>query len=265
MPIIETHELTRKFGAFTAVDALNLGVEPGETFALLGPNGAGKSTVIKMLTTLLPMSAGEAFIRGFNVRTQPGKVRRVIGYVPQLISVDGTLSAMENLLLFARLYDMPGREARKRVNESLAFMGLGEVAKKPVREFSGGMIRRLEIAQSMLHRPAVLFLDEPTSGLDPIARKAVWEKLVELKKLYMTTILLTTHLMDEAQHLCSRVAFMSRGRLVAQGSPGELVKALGKPDATLEDAFIQYTSESLAEGQDYQAVARERRTEKRLG
>ncbi len=209
MVIVETKKLTRKFGSSIAVDSLDLNIEAGEAFALLGPNGAGKTTAIKMLTTLLPATSGEALICGFNIRTQPNKVRNVIGYVPQMLSVDGALTGMENLLLFARLYDIPSKECKPRVLDSLAFMGLDDAAKKPVHEYSGGMIRRLEIAQSMLHRPPVLFLDEPTVGLDPIACKTVWDHILQLKKEYNTTILMTTHLMDEADHLCNRIAFMS--------------------------------------------------------
>jgi len=209
MVIVETKKLTRKFGSSIAVDSLDLNIEAGEAFALLGPNGAGKTTAIKMLTTLLPATSGEALICGFNIRTQPNKVRNVIGYVPQMLSVDGALTGMENLLLFARLYDIPSKECKPRVLDSLAFMGLDDAAKKPVHEYSGGMIRRLEITQSMLHRPPVLFLDEPTVGLDPIACKTVWDHILQLKKEYNTTILMTTHLMDEADHLCNRIAFMS--------------------------------------------------------
>lgn len=265
MAILETKKLTRKYGSYKAVDSLDISIEAGEAFALLGPNGAGKTTAIKMLTTLLPITSGEAFICGFNVTTHPNKVRRVIGYVPQMISVDGALTGMENLLLFARLYDIPLKECKPRALDSLAFMGLGDAAKKPVHEYSGGMIRRLEIAQSMLHRPPVLFLDEPTVGLDPIACKTVWEHIQQLKKEYNTTILMTTHIMEEADQLCNRVAFLSRGKLVASGTAQELKNSIGKPNSTLEDAFIHYTSETLSEESNYSNISRERKTAKRLG
>jgi len=150
MAIIETKKLTRKFGSFKAVDSLDMTIEAGEAFALLGPNGAGKTTAIKMLTTLLPVTSGEAFICGFNIITQPNKVRRVIGYLPQMLSADGTLTGMENLMLFARLYHNPSKECKPRVLDSLAFMGLIDSAKKPVREYSGGMIRRLNIFNDYL-------------------------------------------------------------------------------------------------------------------
>lgn len=265
MAIIETKKLTRKFGTTTVVDSIDLIIEKGDAFALLGPNGAGKTTIIKMLTTLLPITSGEAFLKGFNVSTQPNKVREIIGYVPQMISVDGTLTGMENLLLFAKLYDIPAKECKTRVNEALEFMGLSDAAQKPVRVYSGGMIRRLEIAQSMLHRPAILFLDEPTVGLDPIARKTVWEHILLLKKEYKTTILLTTHLMEEADHLCNRIALLSRGKLVASGSPEELKNSLNKKNATLEDAFIYYTSETISEENEFKNIVRERKTNQRLG
>jgi ABC-2 type transport system ATP-binding protein len=263
--MIETKKLTRKFGAYTVVDTLDLMIEAGEAFALLGPNGAGKTTTIKMLTTLLPITSGSAFINGFNVATEPNKVRGVIGYVPQMLSVDGTLTGMENLMLFARLYDIPSKECKPRALDSLAFMGLADAAHKPVHEYSGGMIRRLEIAQSMLHRPPVLFLDEPTVGLDPIACKTVWDHLLQLKKEYNTTILMTTHIMDEADHLCNRIAFMSQGKVVASGTPSELKDSMNKPGSSLEDAFIHYTSETLSGVNNFSNVSRERKTAERLG
>jgi ABC-2 type transport system ATP-binding protein len=265
MDIVETKKLTRKFGSSTVVDSLDLNIEAGETFALLGPNGAGKSTVIKMLTTLLPITSGEAFICGFNVATQANKVRELIGYVPQMLSVDGALTGMENLLLFAGLYDIPRKECKPRALESLAFMGLTDVAHKPVHQYSGGMVRRLEIAQSMLHHPPVLFLDEPTVGLDPLACQTVWEHIVQLKKEYDTTILMTTHLMEEADHYCNRVAFLSRGKLVASGKPQDLKDSIKKPGARLEDAFLYYTSETSANGNDFGNIASGRKTEARLG
>ncbi|HVZ97755.1 MAG TPA: ATP-binding cassette domain-containing protein, partial [Chitinophagaceae bacterium] len=165
--LLETKNLTRSFGGFTAVDNINLHVEEGEIFALLGPNGAGKSTLIKMLTTLLPPTSGDAFIDGHSISNEADKIRRIIGYVPQMLSADGSLTGYENLFLFAKLYDIPAKEAKRRAKESIEFMELQPFAHKLVRTYSGGMIRRLEIAQSMLHTPKILFLDEPTTGLDP--------------------------------------------------------------------------------------------------
>ena len=160
LAILETEKLTRRFGTLTAVDALTFSVDAGEMFGLLGPNGAGKTTAIKMLTTLLPPTSGEARVAGFDISRQAASVRRMIGYVPQALSVDGSLTGYENLLIFAKLYDIPRKERKTRLRDALAFMGLSDAADKLVREYSGGMIRRLEIAQSTLHRPPVLFLDD---------------------------------------------------------------------------------------------------------
>ncbi len=264
MSILEIHELTRHFGEFTAVDSLTLSVESGEVFGLLGPNGAGKSTAIKMLITLLKPSAGSASIAGLDIVRDAPRVRAIIGYVPQMLSVDGTLTAEENLRVFARLYGISRRERESRINDSLEFMGLADVANKLVREYSGGMIRRLEIAQAMLHRPRVLFLDEPTVGLDPIAREAVWGHIEDLRNRYGTTILLTTHYMDEAESLCRRVAFMHLGKLAAIGAPDELKAALGR-GATLDDVFAHYTGAEIETGGSYRDTSRTRRVPSRLG
>ncbi|MFH0962573.1 MAG: ATP-binding cassette domain-containing protein [Planctomycetota bacterium] len=263
--IVEADALTRRFGSLTAVDELTLSVEAGEVFGLLGPNGAGKTTAIKMLITLLPPSAGAARVAGLDVVHQSASVRRLIGYVPQMISADGTLTGYENLLIFAKLYDLPRRERRRLVREALAFMGLTEAADKLVRYYSGGMIRRLEIAQSTLHRPEVLFLDEPTLGLDPVARQAVWQHIQQLRDDFGTTIFLTTHYMEEAERLCGRVAIMQLGKMVALGTPGELKGVLGTPDATLNDVFAHYTGGGLESGGSLREVARARRIGRRLG
>lgn len=265
--ILETHDLTRQFGKFTAVDKLNISIAQGEIFALLGPNGAGKTTAIKMLTTLLPPTSGDATINGFSITHAASHVRANIGYVPQMLSIDGALTGYENLLLFAKLYDLPRADRKKRIEDSLEFMGLTDASRKLAREYSGGMIRRLEIAQSMMHRPPVLFLDEPTVGLDPIARKIVWDHIVDLQKEFGTTILLTTHLMEEADVLCNRVAFLSRGKLAAIGTPDDLKNSMKDKDATLEDVFIYYASESLDTGSksDYRAIRRERKNAARVG
>jgi len=266
LSIIETRKLTRIYGTLVAVDGLTLSIEPGEIFGLLGPNGAGKSTTIKMLTSLLPPTSGQARVAGYDLASprDRARLRSVIGYVPQLISVDGALTGYENLLIFARLYDIPRRESIDRVRAMLDFMGLGEAADTLVRKYSGGMIRRLEIAQALLHHPHVLFLDEPTVGLDPVARKTVWERIEELRALYKTTILLTTHYMEEADHLCDRVAIMHLGKVVVTGTPAELKASIGK-DATLDDVFAHYTGESLASGGDYRDTRRTRHAARRLG
>jgi ABC-2 type transport system ATP-binding protein len=263
--VLETEGLTRRFGPLTAVDALTISVEAGEVFALLGANGAGKTVTMKMLTTLLRPSAGNARVAGFDIVHHAAAVRRVIGYVPQLVSADGALTGYENLLIFAKLYDVPRAEREGRIREALTFMGLAEVRDKLVREYSGGMVRRLEIAESMLHRPPVLFLDEPTVGLDPVAREAVWERVADLRSRYGTTIVFTTHLMDEADHLCTRLAIMHRGRIVASGTPRELKAAVGGAETTMDDVFIHYAGAEVESGGTYREIAQARRTAKRLG
>lgn len=264
--ILQTQNLTRRYGTLVAVDHLNLALEEGEVFGLLGPNGAGKSTTLKMLTTLLPPNEGNAWVAGFDIRRQAAQVRRMIGYVPQLISADGALSAYENLLIAAKLYDIPRGERERRIVEALEFMGLHEVADRLVREFSGGMIRRLEIAQAILHRPRLLFLDEPTVGLDPVARHLVWDYIRQIRQNLGTTILLTTHLMDEADVLCDRVGIMHLGRLVACDAPQALRVAIGKPEATLDEVFIYFTGNQLQNtAGGYREAVRTRRVARRLG
>ena len=233
---IDVFELTKRFGELTAVDRATFTVAQGEIFGLIGPNGAGKSTLIKMLTTLLPPTSGRATVAGHDIIRQPAQVRRRIGYVPQLLSADGSLTGRENLLVSARLYGLPRAERPRRIAEALAVMGLGEAADHLVQRYSGGMIRRLEIAQSMLHDPAVLFMDEPTVGLDPIARETVWRHIGQLKKASDTTMLVTTHYMTEADELCDRIALIAGGRIVAADTPAALKAAVG-PDATLDDVF----------------------------
>ncbi|WP_309225772.1 ATP-binding cassette domain-containing protein [Sphaerospermopsis sp. LEGE 08334] len=263
--ILQTLELTRRFDNFTAVDGLNISVTSGEVFGLLGPNGAGKSTVIKMLTTLLPVSSGKAYLAGYDVTRQPDAVRRVIGYVPQALSADGTLTGYENLLIFAKLYDLPTRRRQQQIKDVLEFMGLEDAAHRLVRNYSGGMIRKLEIAQAILHQPQILFLDEPTVGLDPVARSQVWQLMEQLRIEYGTTIFLTTHFLEEADTLCHRVVIMNQGKEIITGSPSELKAAIAKPDATLDDVFIHYAGNQLVSGVSYSETARTRRTSQRLG
>ncbi|MEU0560271.1 ATP-binding cassette domain-containing protein [Dactylosporangium maewongense] len=262
---METRGLTRRFGELLAVDHLDLLVPQGMVFGLLGRNGAGKTTTIKMLTTLLAPTEGTARIAGFDIGTQPARVRRLVGYVPQLLSADGALTALENLLVFARLYHIPRAQRRTRIDAALASVGLQDAAHKLVRDFSGGMIRRLEIVQSMLHRPAVLFLDEPTIGLDPVARHGIWEQLRNLIAQEGTTLFLTTHDMEEADELCGQVAIMHRGTVVVHGTPEELKARLGA-HANLDDVFVAYSAatEETEEGA-LRDVQRTRRTARRLG
>jgi ABC-2 type transport system ATP-binding protein len=232
--------LTKRYGTVRAVDAISLSVPACGIFGLLGRNGAGKSTTIKMLTTLLPPTSGTARVAGFDVVRQPVDVRRHIGYVPQMPSADVDLTGYENLLIFAKLYVVPRPLRAGRIDDALSFMGLQEHRNTLVGRYSGGLRRRLEIAQSMLHHPQVLFLDEPTEGLDPVARHAVWDRLQALPAQLGTTIVLTTHYMDEAQALCDRVCFLNHGSIAAQGTPGELMATAG-PGATLDDVFLRVT------------------------
>jgi ABC-2 type transport system ATP-binding protein len=265
MAILTTEHLTRRFKELTAVDDLTISVNQGEIFGLLGPNGAGKSTVIKMITTLLPPTSGCASIGGFDVVHNASNVRRLIGYVPQILSADGTLTGRENLMIFAKLYDIPKSERAPRIDESLEFMGLTDASDKLVKNYSGGMIRRLEIAQAMLHHPKVLFLDEPTIGLDPVGRKAVWDHIQKLCSDFDTTIFLTTHYMEEADKLCSRVAIMHLGKLAVIGVPADLKASLNKENVTLDDVFVYYTGGDLESGGSYREASMTRQTARRLG
>lgn len=259
---IEVIELTHRYNAFLAVDHISFKVQTGTIFGLIGPNGAGKSTTIKMLTTLLPITSGKAFIHGHSIIDHPALVRQSIGYVPQLLSADGDLTGYENLMLSAKLYAIARSERQARIQEVVDFMNLNEVIDKLVHDYSGGMIRRLEIAQALIHRPHVLILDEPSVGLDPAARKNMWKHIQELNQRLGMTILMTTHDMDEADALCDIVALMHRGELVTMDTPQNLKAALGT-QATLDDVFIVHTGSSLqdkGENGGYSHVKETRRT-----
>lgn len=264
MFILKTDSLTKNFGTLTAVDGLNISVEAGEVFGLVGPNGAGKTTVVKMLTTLLPPTRGTASVAGFDIRKNAGEVRHRIGYVPQLISADGSLTGYENLLIFSKLYDIPRAERKQRIVAALEFMGLSQAADKLVRHYSGGMIRRLEVAQAMLHRPSVLFLDEPTVGLDPVARRAVWDHLRKLRSEFGTTIFVTTHYMDEADEMCDHLAVMHSGKMAIVGTPSDLKASIGGDGATLDDVFAHYTGYEIDMGGGYREASRIRCAARRL-
>ena len=244
-PIVEARALTRKFGPVVAVDHVSFSIAPGEVFALIGPNGAGKSTLMKMFTTLLPPTSGQAIIAGLDVARSPQQVRGRIGYVPQILSADGELTGRENMMLSARLYLIPGAERARRVAAALAMMGLEEAKDRLVQTYSGGMARRLEIAQSTLHRPAVLFMDEPTVGLDPGGRRAVWEHVETLRAQIGAAVVFSTHYMDEAEEVCDRLALIAGGKVAAIGTPNELKAKLGG-DASLDDVFTQLTGTRIA-------------------
>ncbi|HTS18429.1 MAG TPA: ATP-binding cassette domain-containing protein [Verrucomicrobiae bacterium] len=219
---VEVQNLTKRFGDFCAVDKLTFNVEHGEIFGLLGPNGAGKSTLIRMLTTLVPPTSGTARILGFDIVGDPNHVRQSIGVIPQAMTSDLDLSADENMSIFAKLYGISREHRRKTIPELLKAVDLDQWSDKPVKMFSGGMRRRLEIARGLVHEPKLFFLDEPTTGLDPVSRVAVWEMLARLKRERDLTILVTTHYMDEADKLCDRIAIIDHGKLVALDSPLKL-------------------------------------------
>ena len=262
--VVKTLALPRSVGSLTAVDRLSIQVFGGEVFGLLGPNGAGKTTTIKMLTTLLPLTSGTAEVAGFDIVRHPTEVRRAIGYIPQLISVDAQVTGYENLWVFSRLYRIPRDEREKRIRDALEFMGLSAYADVLVRNYSGGMIRRLEIAQALMHRPRVLFMDEPTVGLDPLARDTVWEQIDRVRTTYGTSVVLTTHYMEEADQLCDRVGILHRGKLQALDRPAALKASLGRPGATLEDVFVHYAGEENELGGSYRETGRTRRAAVRL-
>jgi ABC-2 type transport system ATP-binding protein len=261
---ISIADLTKTYGQACALDHLSLEVPAQSIFGLLGPNGAGKSTVIKILTTLLNADSGHATVAGFDVAADPVEVRKRIGYVPQMLSADGALTALENLTLSASLYGLRGALRAERIAEALAFSGLETVAGNLVKTYSGGMIRRLEIAQATMHRPEVMFLDEPTIGLDPVARRTVWERLLALKASSGMTILITTHDMEEADYLCDRLAILHQGRLAVEGAPSELKRAIG-PEATLSDVFVAHSGVVIEHGGHFRDVQETRGTAQRLG
>jgi ABC-2 type transport system ATP-binding protein len=268
-PAVLVDDLVVRFGELTAVGGVSFAVAPGEVFGLLGPNGAGKTTIIRVLTTLLAPSEGRALVAGFDVRNDSLAVRTSIGYIPQAISVDGALTAYENLDFYGRVTGVPRRERRERIAETIETMELEHMLDRLARTLSGGMLRRLEIASALLNRPAVLFLDEPTVGLDPSARRMVWERLDALGKLAGTTIVVTTHMMEEAEQHCDRLAVIDRGRLVEQGQPAELLER--HQTESLEEVFIAVTGRPIGvedEGDEegrLSDVRAQRRVARRLG
>ena len=222
MADIEVDNIVKRFGDFEAVKGLSFEVAHGEVFGLLGPNGAGKSTLIRMLTTLVPPTSGTARVGGFDVVKEQNQVRLCIGVIPQAMTSDLDLSAWENMTVFAKFYGLPRAKRKKMIAELLEEVDLTQWADKPVKMFSGGMRRRLEIARGLVHEPRIFFLDEPTTGLDPVSRVAVWEMLSRLKRERDLTILVTTHYMDEADKLCDRIAIVDHGKLAALDSPLKL-------------------------------------------
>ncbi len=226
MAIIETYNIVKKFGEFTAVDGVNLQIEAGECFGLLGPNGAGKTTLIKMITAVSPITAGQAYVAELNVIREPRRIKALIGVVPQEDNLDPDFSVVKNLTVFARYFNIPPAEAKRQALTNLEHFELSHRQDAKVSELSGGMKRRLLIARALINQPRIIVLDEPTVGLDPQTRHMLWQKLATLKG-QGTTQLLTTQNMEEAATLCDRLAIMNEGRIVASGVPSEMIAEYG--------------------------------------
>lgn len=241
--MIEVTNLTKKFGDFTAVNDISFKVNDGEIFAFLGPNGAGKSTTIKILTTLLHPTHGKVSLNGNDPVHHPDKARRSFGIVFQDPSLDDDLTAFENMEFHGVLYDVPYPTRAERIPQLLKFVDLWERRDSLVKEFSGGMKRRLEIARGLLHHPKIIFLDEPTLGLDPQTRNHMWSYLRELNKTEKTTIFFTTHYMEEADRIAERIAIIDHGKIIASGTSAELKQQTGK--STLEDTFLALTGKTI--------------------
>ena len=222
-PLVLARNLRKTFGSFTAVDGIDFEVRAGEAFGFLGPNGAGKTSTMKMIACASPVTGGELRVFGMDPRTEASAIKARLGVVPQADNLDLELTVRENLLMYARYFDIPSRAARARTEELLAFVQLAERGDSQVEPLSGGMKRRLTIARALVNEPDLILLDEPTTGLDPQARHLIWERLYRLKK-DGATLLLTTHYMDEAEQLCDRLIVMDKGRIVAEGSPRELIE-----------------------------------------
>jgi len=249
MKAIDVNDLSKIYkGAIKAIDHLSFDVDEGNIFGFLGPNGAGKSTTIKILVTLTRPTQGSAHLFNVDVLKEPSKIREMIGYVPQELSADGALTGYENLLLSAKLYNIPPSDRQLRIEKILTMMDLSQRAHSLVDTYSGGMVRRLEIGQAMLHHPRLLFLDEPTIGLDPGGRKLVWEHIRKLNTEEQMTIFLTTHYMEEAEELCNHIGIIDNGTLSIVGSPQELKEKVGVGTITFvlsPPQLGQYTTADL--------------------
>jgi ABC-2 type transport system ATP-binding protein len=267
-PALLCENVSYRYGDHPALDGVDLRVERGEIFGLLGPNGAGKTTTIRIANTLLPIQQGRIEVLGFDVSRAQMSIRRRIGYVPQQLSIEAALTGRQNVTWFARLFDVPKQTRAEQVDEALELMGLGEAADRLAGTYSGGMVRRLELAQALVNRPELLILDEPTVGLDPVARDGVWQRVEELREATGMTVLLTTHYMEEADLLCDRIAMLHLGRVQTVGVPDELKDELGD-EATLEDVFRHYTGNELDEmgeaRQSIRTIRSTRRTARRVG
>jgi ABC-2 type transport system ATP-binding protein len=233
---IVVHDLVKQYPRVMAVDNVSFSVDKGEIFGLLGPNGAGKTTTIRVLLTLIKPTSGETLIYNLDTAKNSEEVRRMCGYVPQDVSADGDLTAYENVLISSKLYGMPAKERKTRIHDVLNFLELTDRANDMVNTFSGGMMRRLEIAQALVNRPRVLFLDEPSIGLDPNARRIIWGLIKKLRDEFNTTIMMTTHDMGEADILCDRIGIMNRGHLATLGKPTELKSTVGGDIITINSS-----------------------------
>lgn len=243
--MIEVANLTKRFDDFTAVDNITFSVNKGEIFAFLGPNGAGKTTAIKMLTTLLRPTGGKISLNGSDPAKNQNAVRRSFGIVFQDPSLDDELTAFENMELHGVLYAVPKEIRRERIEQLLKFVELWDRRKDLVKKFSGGMKRRLEVARGLIHHPQILFLDEPTLGLDPQTRNHIWSYIKNLNEEEKMTVFFTTHYMDEADRIAQRIAIIDQGKIIAQGTPGELKQQT--KTTFLEDAFLALTGKIIRE------------------
>jgi lipooligosaccharide transport system ATP-binding protein len=244
-PVIVARDLVKRYGDFAAVDGISFDVAPGESFGLLGPNGAGKSTTMRMVGAVSTRTAGELSILGLDPDAFGPEIRSQLGVVPQSDNLDTELRVRENLLVYGRYFGLPGKLVAKRADELLAFAQLEEKGKAKVDSLSGGMKRRLTIARALINDPRVLLLDEPTTGLDPQARHILWDRLFRLKE-QGTTLLLTTHYMDEAEQLCDRLVVVDKGRIMAEGTPAELIRRYSSREV-LEVRFGSDRNSEVAE------------------
>jgi ABC-2 type transport system ATP-binding protein len=244
-PFVKVQDLRKSFNGQNAVDGVSFDIGKGECFGLLGPNGAGKTTTIRMMSTVLAPDGGDTTIGGFSIKSQAEKVREIIGVCPQDLALYEEMSALDNLIFFGKMAGLASKEAREQALANLQLMELSERAKDKIQKYSGGMKRRVNLAIALMGHPQLLFLDEPTVGIDPQSRNKIFETIQTLQKQGIT-VLYTTHYMEEADHLCKRVAIMDGGKIIALDSPRELKKKIGDPDViTLENVFLNLTGRSL--------------------
>jgi lipooligosaccharide transport system ATP-binding protein len=244
-PLIEARHLVKRFGDFVAVDGIDVEVRPGESFGFLGPNGAGKSSTMRMIGCVSPVTGGDLRIFGLDPATHGREIRARMGVVPQMDQLDEQLTVLDNMILYGRYFDIPRAECKRRAAELLDFVQLTDRADSKIEPLSGGMKRRVTIARSLINRPDLLLLDEPTTGLDPQARHVLWDRLYRLKQQGVTLVM-TTHYMDEAEQLCDRLVVMDQGRIVAEGSPQELIRAHA-PREVLELRYPAGTNDERAQ------------------